>query len=148
MITFPCTILASIHLIRLDQHPVITVNTRSASGKASASKGSKTTPRITNKSSTGVARLRKAPEVSSKARRIRDGGFVPVTLFQGTISPQKIPETDLDAPKEVRPPIDQLKRLLAQWEDGRNAQTKGRRVGDDQYPSCARRHIRPSPALS
>lgn len=135
LITCPYTALASIHLFHLDQHSVIMVAARSTPNKAAkASKGSKTTPRTANKSPSGVTKPRKAPKVTSKTRRTREGRFVPATPSPGTISPQEIPEIDLDAPKEVRPPVDQLKRLLAQWECGKNTGAKSRRVRDDHSP--------------
>lgn len=122
MITFSCTILANIHLIHLDQHSVTMVATRSAPKKAS--KASKSSYRSTGKFPAGVTKPRKAPK-ATKARRTREGRFVPATPSPGTISPEEIPETNLDVPRDVRPPIDQLKRLLAQWEGDENTRARG-----------------------
>ena len=53
-----------------------------------------------------------------------------VASSPGTISPDEIPETDLDHPSDLHPRMADLERRLAAWENGKNAHLKGHRVTD------------------
>ena len=46
------------------------------------------------------------------------------------MSPDEIPETDMDHPSGLNPRLADLERRLAAWENGRNDHLRGYRVTD------------------
>ena len=105
-------------------------SSRKASKATKTSKASKTTPHTAARVPARVTKPHRVRKPSAKARQSQQDRPHSVTLFLGIISPDEIPETDLEHPYNVHPRLADLERRLAEWEGGKNAHLKGHRVID------------------
>ena len=102
--------------------------TRSSPRKAS--EASKSTSRTAARAPVGVTKPPKVRKPSAKARQTQPDHPRSATSSPGNISPDKIPKTDLDASKDVKPRLVELERRLAEMEGRTNSYSKGHRVSD------------------
>lgn len=109
-------------------------------------KKSGTTSR-TNKPRAGVTKSGRTSKPTSKARRTQGGRFQSARSSPDTLSPDEIPETELDDDllhnsPHLHPSIVAMNQRIARLEDGRNSHLAGRRI--TEIPDRPQRRVRHS----
>ena len=111
-------------------------SSKKTSKTSKTSKISKSTSHTAARAPVGVTKPRRVRKPSAKARQSQQDRPHSVTSSPGTISPDEIPETDLDTPRDLHPRLAELERRLAKWENRKNSHLKDYLVTD---PSPRRR---------